>query len=435
MTGATIAAALVARGLDPTELAAKQSLYSSVIEHHAVLRGRPPAHVFWVPGRLEVFGKHTDYAGGRTLVCAVPRGFAVVASPRSDDVVRVSDTRRGEEVTIEVSTTERAAFSGWRHYAEVSVRRLARNFPAADLGADIVLASDLPRASGMSSSSALIIAIVSALGRVAALTRHASWKANIRSGLDAAGYYACIENGRSFAALLGDSGVGTHGGSEDHAAIMEGRPRQVSAFAFVPARAISAAAMPEHWRFVIAPSGVAARKTGEAREPYNRLSAGAANLLDAWIKNVGKARSLAEALRSDAGAADRLRTLAGLAATDEMPAPWLRDRLEHFIREDARILPALAAFDDGDRRALDELSAGSQADAESLLRNQVSATSALAASARGLGAFAACSFGAGFGGAVWALIERRGAEEFAHRWHPDAFTMTPGLPLIEVSGV
>ena len=30
----------------------------------------------FVPGRIEVLGKHTDYAGGRSLVAAVPRGFA-----------------------------------------------------------------------------------------------------------------------------------------------------------------------------------------------------------------------------------------------------------------------------------------------------------------------------------------------------------------------
>ena len=81
-------------------------------EADAVLRGArgapddPPAapqHAWWVPGRLEVFGKHTDYAGGRTLVCCVPRGFAVVASPREDHIVRVVDALRGERHTVELS--------------------------------------------------------------------------------------------------------------------------------------------------------------------------------------------------------------------------------------------------------------------------------------------------------------------------------------------
>ena len=48
-----------------------------------------------MPGRIEVFGKHTDYAGGRSLLAAVPRGFAVAASPRNDGRVRVMDVRYG----------------------------------------------------------------------------------------------------------------------------------------------------------------------------------------------------------------------------------------------------------------------------------------------------------------------------------------------------
>ena len=32
------------------------------------------------PGRIEVFGRHTDYAGGRSLVCAIDNGFLFAAA-------------------------------------------------------------------------------------------------------------------------------------------------------------------------------------------------------------------------------------------------------------------------------------------------------------------------------------------------------------------
>ena len=32
---------------------------------------------WFVPGRLEVLGKHTDYAGGRSLLAAVDRGVTI----------------------------------------------------------------------------------------------------------------------------------------------------------------------------------------------------------------------------------------------------------------------------------------------------------------------------------------------------------------------
>lgn len=35
----------------------------------------------WIPGRIEVMGKHTDYAGGTSLVCSTDgRGMAMVSS-------------------------------------------------------------------------------------------------------------------------------------------------------------------------------------------------------------------------------------------------------------------------------------------------------------------------------------------------------------------
>jgi galactokinase len=78
------------------------------------------------------------------------------------------------------------------------------------------------------------------------------------------------------------------------------------------------------------------------------------------------------------------------------------------------------------------LSEESQGDAEQLLGNQIPETSALARAARKAGAFAACSFGAGFGGSVWALVETERAAKFAHTWHPTAFVITPGPPLTQV---
>src|SRR4051812_15865532 len=98
MTGASLASALVDRGLDASELHGRARLFDRVLEKHASLVASQgaPVRAWWVPGRLEVFGKHTDYAGGRTLVCAVPRGFAVTASRRADGILNIVDARNAE---------------------------------------------------------------------------------------------------------------------------------------------------------------------------------------------------------------------------------------------------------------------------------------------------------------------------------------------------
>ena len=444
MTGATLAAMLGGHGLPPGELEAKRDLFDLVLSHTRQQRGRP-LHAWWVPGRLEVFGKHTDYAGGRTLVGAVPRGFAVVARPREDGTLHVVDARRGQEVTLPAArppTPE--AYVGWRHYIDVVARRVAANFPGAPLGADVVIASDLPRASGMSSSSALLVAVATALRRVGALDRRSEWRANIAEPGDVAGYYACIENGLSFGTLAGDAGVGTHGGSEDHAAILTGVAGHLTAFTFVPMRPLAIVGVPEQWCFVLTPSGVPAQKTGAAREAYNRLASGTQVLLDLWNSGSSTtARSLAAALTGPSGSgaetapsptgADRLRELVKRSRVPGWPSQSLERRLDHFIREDSRIPAALGAFKEASAARLGTLAEESQADAERLLGNQIPETIELSRSARSLGAFAACSFGAGFGGSVWALVEHARAAAFARRWHPDAFIAPTGPPVTELT--
>jgi galactokinase len=285
----------------------------------------------------------------------------------------------------------------------------------------------------MSSSSALMIGVATALVRVAGIEARAEWRMNIRGTLDAAGYYACIENGFTFGTLEGDAGVGTQGGSEDHAAILAATPGHVSAFAFVPMRHAGSVAVPEHWRFVLAPCGVTAEKTGTAREAYNRLAHAARALLDLW--NAGGRRPQAVSLASvlqNPRAAHRLRDLARSSAPAGWPKDALEERLDHFTREDARVPEALDAFREADAAKLTAFSEQSQADAETLLGNQIPETIALARSARALGAFAACSFGAGFGGSVWALADRAAADELAQHWHPGAFVAAPGPSLTEL---
>ena len=418
MTGATLAAQLVRHGLDDRELPGKIALCDlALAAFRRVTPSAAPVHAWWVPGRLEVFGKHTDYAGGRTLVAALPRGFLFLAAPRADPRIHVVDARRTGGAAVHDAARHGAASTpGWRHYIDVVASRLSRNFPGAGKGATVVFASDLPSASGMSSSSALVVGMAASLVRIWDLTARDEWQAEIRDACDLALYYAAMENGARLGRLAGDQGVGTHGGSEDHAAILLARPAHLSSFSFLPMRYLEDVRLPVDWQIVIATSGVTASKSDAARGTYNHLSRGAAILLELWNASERACPSLAAALATSDTAPDRMRALIRQSAVSGWPPDALERRLAHFEIEDALAAEAVQAVHAADTGALGAISDASQERAALLLGNQVPETIALARVARACGAFAASSFGAGFGGAVWAMVPREDAEAFSARW-------------------
>ncbi len=412
----SVAESLVNAGMCELEARKKGRLFDSVerqlapTDSSAVMR-------WFVPGRIEVLGKHTDYGGGRSLLCTAERGFCVAAVPRSDSLVRIEDLVRRQSFEFAMSSDLRVPEYGWRAYPAVVARRLAHNFPGAVRGADIALASDLPSAAGMSSSSALIVAMFAVLSAVNRISERAEYAANIHHPEDLAGYLGCIENGQTYQSLAGDGGVGTFGGSEDHTAILSSQAGHLKQYAFCPVRLERDVKLPDDCTFVIAVSGVVASKTGAARAKYNRASQAARTILEMWRSIAGAHdTTLAAVASAPPELLDRLRAaLRHESESDE--SNWLLNRFEQFRLESEVIIPqgtdALARHEfDTFGTLVDK----SQSAAENMLGNQVPETIWLAREARSLGAHAASAFGAGFGGSVWALVSQTEAAQFAHRW-------------------
>lgn len=432
------AARLVDRGMTPDEANTKQRLFVRASEALGA-SGAGVARTFalFVPGRIEVLGKHTDYAGGRSLLCAAERGFCLVVRPRADDVVHVVDAATGMNVSVPLSNPAPASAEAsagkkagahcrqdvgssfrriaqqpsWAVYVSTVGGRLARNFPEARHGADIAFASDLPIAAGMSSSSALVTSVLLALAAVNDLAASDTWRTNIRSREDLAEYLGTVENGQDFRALTGDAGVGTFGGSEDHAAMLCCRAGELSQYSFCPVRHERQVPMPAGYVLTVAVSGVVAEKTGAARDLYNRASLASREVLSRWNRATGRQDpTLRAALDSADDAYERLFTLLP-------PDSGLRERLHQFDEETFVIIAQVGGLLAAGRvDAIGDLVDQSQRAAELGLWNQIPETTFLARSARELGAAAASAFGAGFGGSVWALVQRSAADDFCARW-------------------
>ncbi|MDO4783601.1 MAG: galactokinase family protein [Propionibacteriaceae bacterium] len=363
---------------------------------------------WFVPGRLEVLGKHTDYAGGRSLLAAVDRGITATIRDASDGITAVSDASP-DAVRVAPGSPSQLPPGHWGHYLQTVVDRLAANFGPLR-PAHLSVSSDLPLASGMSSSSALVVATALALAEHNGFTSSPAWQDNIGDRIDLAAYLACVENGMGFKGLAGHRGVGTFGGSEDHTAMLCCAASRLSQVRFCPIVVEDSVELGPEWSFVVAVSGVLAEKTGTAKERYNRASLATQELVRRWNDHAGTSHAtLAEAIAQPGAAEGLARLVAGESC--------LAHRLRAFVRESEELIPAAtAALRRGDLAGFGAIAYASHDNASEVLGNQIPETDRLVALARELGALGATGFGAGFGGSVWALVPTPDAGGFAADW-------------------
>jgi galactokinase len=124
-----------------------------------------PEYVVCAPGRVNLIGEHTDYNDGFVLPMAIDRAIWIALQPRQDNQVQLHSLNY--PTPAELSLDDISHGEGWSDYIQGMTWALqALDYPL--LGWEGVLASDIPVASGLSSSAALELATACAFW---ALTR------------------------------------------------------------------------------------------------------------------------------------------------------------------------------------------------------------------------------------------------------------------------
>lgn len=118
-----------------------------------------PEAVFLAPGRINLLGGHTDYNHGLALPAAIDRHIGVVVRPRADRRVRVFAADIGAEWTLELGVAAQPT-ADWQRYLAGGIAVFPASLPH---GLDVLVAGDIPRGSGLSSSAALLVAWMLAL--------------------------------------------------------------------------------------------------------------------------------------------------------------------------------------------------------------------------------------------------------------------------------
>ena len=387
---------------------------------HGAMSETPEETAWRVPGRVEVLGKHTDYAGGSVLVGAVDRAITArarrVAGPPGS---LTATTDGGDPVTLRAGVAPGLEPGHWGRYLHTVLDRLTLNF-GKGAAAHLSISSDLPPASGMSSSSALVCATALALASLNGWDEDPRWIKAMPDRLALAGYLAAVEGGRAWRDLPGTSGVGTRGGSEDHTGMLCGTRDRLLLAEFDPMRVERTISFPSQWALVVGVSGVLAHKTGAALEDYNRGPSTVQTVLARWNETTGRAdASLAGAVRHLVGDATGEQAAGDPALKDLLrlcDPGYERQRIEQFLIESLVLVPEGARLIAEADPGIGEVLERSQELADRGLCNQVPQTRLMVSLAREAGAIGASSFGAGWGGSVYALVRADEAEGFAAQW-------------------
>ncbi|MEO0560436.1 MAG: galactokinase family protein [Bacteroidota bacterium] len=324
--------------------------------------GRDATGIAFAPGRVNLIGEHIDYHGGPVLPAALSRGITVAWAPRPDATIRASSTGTYPGVEFDLHAIGDASRGGgWANYLKA-----AASMVGGTEGMDLLVASDLPEASGLSSSSALVVAtglaLLSAHRQLGDLTDDRR--------LELATRFAEAERY-----------VGTAGGGMDQAASLGGRADCALRIDFNPLR-WRALSIPETLSLIVAHTGVRAEKSGAVQARYNAIRA------------AHRQPEVAEHIRSEI------------------------ERVEQFE----------AALTAGDAHACGELMNASHASLRDRLRVSHPALDELVGVAREAGACGARMTGAGFGGSIVCLAEADVASSVSEALR-DAQTQLSGAEL------
>ena len=321
------------------------------------------------PGRVNLIGEHIDYHGLAVLPLALRQSIRVQYQARADGRISATSGAYGHREFVWTPLLEPVARGDWENYLRAAARAIAGKWGVLR-GMDATIASDLPAAAGLSSSSALMVAVTLALLRV--------------NGREA-GFEDLME-------ILpeGEQFVGTRGGGMDHAASLASRAGCASLVEFAPL-AVHPIPIPQDWAFLVADSLQAAEKSGAVRERFNAVRAAGTRALS----EAGFA-SYAEAIggRSE-------EELGALAAARHLPPAFL-----HVVTEAFRVRHAVRAMREGDAGRFGRLLLASHASLRDRLQVSCPALDRLVEAAMESGALGARLTGAGFGGSAVVFCRR-----------------------------
>jgi galactokinase len=330
--------------------------------------GHAPQVVESAPGRVNLLGEHTDYNGGFVLPTAILQRTFVALALRNDARVRVRSENVAGDRDYLLGTEQRAG--DWLDYVQgVTVAAARSRLPLS--GFEAYVRSSIPLGAGLSSSAALEVALLCAL--------------------QAALGWQLPELELAKLARFGENHlVGVPVGIMDPVACLLAEPGSAL---FLDTRTLAhrRLPLPAGTDLVVVDSGVHHALAGNEYRTRRDQCAAAAEAL-----GITELRDVTDVQR---------------AAIEGLPAP-LAARARHVVEENARVLRAVDALEQGDAPLFGALFNASHASLRDDFEVSTPEVDALVACAQAHDhVFGARMTGGGFGGAIVCLVRAGSAAE------------------------
>lgn len=337
----------------------------------------PSARSFRAPGRVNLIGEHTDYNDGFVMPAAIDFSTTVTVTPRADRVVTVFSHNFSETAEFDLDDLNPKPARHWSDYVRgvaVTLERAGHRLNGATLRVN----GEVPIGSGLSSSAAIEVATALALLENSGLSLNRVELARIcqRAENEFVGMHCGIMD--QFISCCGQEGK---------ALLLDCRSLE---YKLLP--------LPEEARLVICNTMV---KHELAAGEYNKRR----TECEAGVNHFAKGRPAVRALRD-------VTEFELEAARADLPELVYR-RCRHVITENARVLEAASALEQGDLDRFGELMEQSHRS----LREDYEVSCAeldllvlLAQRVRGV--FGARMTGGGFGGCTVNLVNAEDVDVF-----------------------
>lgn len=350
--------------------------WESVVQAFIAEFGGEPTLLAQAPGRVNLIGEHTDYNEGLVLPAAIDRHVVIAARPNGSAHANFASVAFGGRAQFPTDRPDQPTLPHWARYPQgVAVKLAAHEIGLR--GFDAVIGGDLTIGAGLSSSAAIEVAssfVMEAVSRRALPSRERALVCHAAE-VEFVGVPSGIMD--QFASTLCRQG---------HALFLDCRSLDTHHIPLGSQLAIA-----------VCDSGVSRTVAGSAYAQRRQECADAVRALQEGGAKIASLRDL---------------NVDDLPQIARLPEP-LQARARHVVTENARVVETAALLEGGQAERLRKVFLASHRSLRDDYEVSSQELDAMADAALGApGCVAARMTGAGFGGAVVALVRRESGDAF-----------------------